>query len=219
MGYFGQRRYSYSAPEKVVNETIDPRLKRLLENTGIPANTVSFLQSLLEANEKYEGLTVNQYAALEKIEVRFSEAAVAKRLAWADQYGPEQKKIAKICAEYYLANPPYYRDLARKLINDSEFVPTERQYRALCENKYAKKIIAATLEDPKFAVGSMVSGRACAVRDLKNKLLMIIEVNAKPVLRAAKGAKVYRVLPVGNSQMFYCEERDLKQAKGIKQKG
>ena len=214
MGYYRNRRYS--APEKVVNENIEPRLKTLLENAAIPANTVSFLQSLLEANEKYKGLTVNQYGALEKIEARFSDEAVAKRLAWADQYGAEQKKLAKICAEYYLANPPYYRDLARKILNDAEFVPTERQYRALCENKYAKKVITATVEEPKFAVGSMVSGRASASGLLKNKMLMVVEVNAKPVARAAKGAKVYRVLPVGHSQTIYCEERDLKKATGVK---
>ena len=215
MGYYYNRRYS--APEKVENETITPRLKALLENTTVPANTISFLQSLLEANEKYKGLTVNQYGALEKVEARFSAEAVAKRLAWSDQYGPEQKKIAKICAAYYLANPPYFRDIAQKIIAAPQFVPTERQYRSLCENKYAKKVLSASLSEPKFVVGSMVSGRATAHPSLQNKLLVVIEADAKPVERAAKGSKIYRVLPVGSAQVLFCEERNLKKAKGIKQ--
>ena len=211
--YRNYYRHSYPPVERVTDETIEPRLKDLLGNETIPENTVSFLQSLVEANEKYSGLTSRQAEALKKIEQRFSNEAVAARKAWAGEYNDERRAVAKICAEYYLANPPYYRDLAEKILNDSEFIPTERQWRALCENKYAKKVLAATHAEPKYPVGTWVMGRTNASRQVQNRLMVIIETDAEPVTKAAKGAKVYRVLPVGSPKTLLVEERDIKKSK------
>ena len=92
-------------------------------------------------------------------------------------------------------------------------MPTERQYRSLVENKYAKKVIAATFAENKFEVGAMVMGRTTASRkDIRDNLLVVIEVNAAPVKSAAKGSKIYRVLPVGQPNTMLVEERDIKRA-------
>ena len=147
------------------------------------------------------------------MEKRFSAAKVAERKAWAGEYTDERRKIAKICAEYYAANPPYFRDLADKVLNDTEFVPTERQYRALCENKFAKKVLAATTSEPKFEKGAMVKGRSTAIRAIRDKHVVVIDVDAAPVKSAAKGTKVYRVLPVGSPTTILVEERDLKNGR------
>ena len=213
--YRNYRRNSYPPVARVTAETLAPRLKALLENDAIPENTVGFLQSLVEANEKYSGLTARQAEALTSVEARFSATAIAERKAWAGEYNEERRATAKICAEYYLANPPYYRDLAEKVLNDPEFVPTERQWRALCENKYAKKVLVATHAEPKYPDGSMVMGRANAGRQVQNRLLVVIETDAEPVTKAAKGTKVYRVLPVGSPATLLVEERDIKKSKKV----
>jgi hypothetical protein len=206
--------YRRRAPvEKVTGNNIPARLSILTENPDVPQNTKDFLQSLTGAYEKYGGLTTRQYEAMEKVEKRFSVEKIAERKAWAGEYTDERRKIAKICAEYYLANPPYFRDLANKILNDTDFVPTERQYRALCENKFAKKVLTATTAVPKFAKGSMVMGRSTANRLIRNKHVVIIETDAAPVKSAAKGTKVYRVLPVGSPTTVLVEERDLKNGR------
>ena len=216
MSYYRMyQRRSYQPVERVTNETIAPRLKTLIKEGKLPDNTVSFIQSLVEANEKYSGLTSRQYSALESIEKRFSAEAVAERKAWAGEYTDERRSVAKICAEYYLANPPYYRDLAEKVLNDPDFVPTERQWRALCENKYAKKVLTATRDEAKYPVGSMVMGRANAGREIRGRMLVVIETDASPVVKAARGTKVYRVLPVGSPATLLVEERDIKRTKKI----
>jgi len=213
MGYY-RNYYRHSPPaERLTDETISPRLKTLLEGGNIPENTIAFLQSLVEANEKYSGLTSRQVEALNNIEQRFSNEAIAQRNAWAGEYTEERRATAKICAEYYLANPPYYRDLAQKILEEPEFVPTERQWRALCENKYAKKVIAATEADPKYPVGTWVRGRANAHRTMRDMMMVVIESDAQPVTSAARGTKIYRVLPVGSPKTLLCEERDIKKAK------
>ena len=211
-GYY--RMYRRRAPvEKVTGNNIPARLSVLTENPEVPQNTKDFLQSLTGAYEKYDGLTTRQYEAMEKVEKRFSAAKVAERKAWAGEYTDERRKIAKICAEYYIANPPYFRDLADKILNESDFVPTERQYRALCENKFAKKVLAATTSEPKFEKGAMVKGRSTAIRAIRDKHVVIIDVDAAPVKSAAKGTKVYRVLPVGSPTTILVEERHLKNGR------
>lgn len=211
-GYYRMYRQRASV-EKVTGNNIPARLSALTENPDVPQNTKDFLQSLTGAYEKYDGLTTRQYEAMEKVEKRFSVEKIAERKAWAGEYTDERRKIAKICAEYYLANPPYFRDLADKILNDTDFVPTERQYRALCENKFAKKVLTATTAEAKFAKGTMVMGRSTASRAIRNKHVVIIDVDAAPVKSAAKGTKVYRVLPVGSPTTILVEERDLKNAR------
>jgi len=198
--------------EKVSGNNIPERLSALRENADVPQNTKDFLQSLLDAYEKYEGLTVRQFEAFEKVEKRFSAEKIAERKAWSSEYTEERRKVAKICAAYYLANPPYFGDLARRIADDGEFVPTERQWRALCENKYAKKVLASATSEPKFANGAMVMGRASATSTVRDKFLLVIEANAGPIKSAAKGSKVYRVLPVGSPSTILVEERLLKKA-------
>jgi hypothetical protein len=211
---FYYRNYHRRAPvEKVTNEDIPDRLVTLSGNSNVPQNTKDFLQSLADAFKKYKGLTVRQFEAFEKVEKRFSAEKIAERKAWSGEYTPERRSIAKICAEYYLANPPYFGDLAKKIVHDPDFVPSERQWRALCENKYAKKVLASAASEPKFLNGSMVMGRATSNSVfIRNKLLLIIEANAAPVKSAAKGSKIYRVLPVGSPNTILVEERLLKKA-------
>ena len=213
MSYGYYRQYRRREPvEKVTRDDIPVRLNALLESSEVPQNTKDFLQSLSGAYEKYEGLTTKQFEAFEKVETRFSAEKIAERKAWSGEYTPERRVTAKICAEYYLANPPYFGDLAKRIVDDTDFVPTERQWRALCENKYAKKVLTAATSEPKFANGVMVKGRANATSSIRDKLLLVIEANAGPVKSAAKGSKVYRVLPVGSPATILVEERLLKKA-------
>lgn len=219
MGYYrNYRRQNYAPIERVTGNEIAERLTALTNNPEVPQSTKDFLQSLTTAYEKYEGLTGKQYEAFEKVEARFSAERIAERKAWSNEYTAPRREIAKICAQYYLANPPYFQDLARRIISDEEFVPTEKQYRALCDNKYAKKVVAATQQEEKFAKGTMVMGRATAPRAIRNKHLVVIEVNAAPVKSAAKGSKIYRVLPVGSPNTILVEEREIKRAPKTKKK-
>jgi hypothetical protein len=210
--YRNYRRQNYAPIERVTGNNIAERLTALTNNPEVPQNTKDFLQSLTTANEKYEGLTAKQFEAFEKVETRFSPEKIAERKAWAGEYTSPRREVAKICANYYLANPPYFQDLARHIVSDDDFIPTEKQYRALCDNKYAKKVVAATRQEEKFVKGSMVMGRATAPRAIRNKHLVVIEVNAAPVKSAAKGSKIYRVLPVGSPNTILVEERELKRA-------
>jgi hypothetical protein len=106
------------------------------------------------------GLTPKQIECVERMEGRYSDEAIAARDAWVSNYKAEgHREVAMICAQYYMTTS-YFRDLARSVLTDENFVPTERQFNALTKNKYAKKAIAAATEPPAFPIGSLCKFRA-----------------------------------------------------------
>ena len=153
-----------------------------------------------------------QIQILEKIEGRYSEAAIARRANWAALYGEEERRLMWIAASYYAANPPYYGDLANKVLTDPDFIPTEKQFRSMTTNKYALKVIAETDTEPKYEIGQQIMGRASAPHGFRNKRGFVMQVGGEPVTSAARGAKRYLILPVGSPVPILVEERYIKRA-------
>lgn len=207
-----EERYSADAPDNSDQEMAD-RISRLLSRVAVDTWDYKFLGSIAERNRQHGQLSPKQVHILGKIEGRYSEEALASRDAWVGNWNAEKAERIKAAAEYYLANPPYYGDLARQVLDNAAFVPTERQYRAMTENKFAAKVIREHFSEPAFPVGSKVSARSCATGRFRNKKGFVMKVGAKPITAAAKGSKVYMVLPIGDSVPVYVEERHLKKGR------
>jgi hypothetical protein len=204
----------YKKKNKLIQEPgVEPRIKKLLEESNVSETTRLFLKSLQTYYQEHGGLTRRQLRALKDIEFINLEKGSERHSKWAKEYLENKKPIAKICAKYYKANPPYFANLAEKILNDDKFVPVKTQYLSLCENKYAKKVLSSTFSEPVFEVGELVQGRTNAPEDIKNKIAVVVEVNERPVVRAAKGTKPYSILPVGEERSVECEERHLKKIK------
>ena len=118
-----------------------------------------FAESLQNQFNDQGKLSPKQVECVEKMEQRYSPASKKKK-NWVSNYKAEgHREVAMICAQYYMTTS-YFRDLARSVLTDENFVPTERQFNALTKNKYAKKAIAAATEPPAFPVGSLAKVRA-----------------------------------------------------------
>jgi hypothetical protein len=207
-------RYKKVSPKpKIKDDNTFEIVNNLLKLPWILGGTKDFLLSIKHSYEKVGELTKKQIEAVRKIETKNSSETIEKYNDWAANYEKDKKETAKICANYYRNNPPYFSDLSDKILNDSEFIPSERQYIALCENKFALKVIEATRSEPKFEVGTIVKGRKNAPVIVKNQLFSIIKVNAAPVKSAAKGAKLYELLPFGKTQTVFCEERYIRKTR------
>ena len=157
---------------------------------------------------------------------------IKKKEEFSQNYSDEHRDIAVKCAQYYADQyPVYYEDIVTKVLDDPEsHILTQAEYNKMCTNKYAKKILFAYTEPVKFAVGDIVQIRASNRVDLanfspneaygrpnkrscaevRNKTCMVLELNALPITRAAKGARVYKVLIIGEGQPIYAHESDLK---------
>ena len=214
------------APESIDSEQ-ESRLDNLISRATEAKDdwAVTFITSLKGQLSMGRDLSPRQTEILKKVETRHSDEAIAKRDSWASNFSSEMREKMKIAASYYLQNPPYFRDMATQAINDDSFVPSEKAYRKMVENKYATKVIENTLAEPKFNTGSHVMLRSTAhisvavsrdergTTSRKGKLGMVLKADAKPVSSPARGSKVYSVLFFGETQPAFIEERWLKKGK------
>ena len=229
----GQRSALGRVADQLANapESIDPAQETRLDNLVSRAQAagdrwaVDFVTSLKGQLSMGRNLSPRQTEILKKVTDRHSDEAIARRDSWASSFTSEMREKMKIAAGYYLQNPPYFGDIAKKAVEDDSFVPTEKSYRKMVENKYATRAIESTLAEPKFNAGSHVMLRSTAHTSVtfvagkfgatsrKGKLGMVIKADAKPVSSAARGSKVYSVLFFGELAPIEVEERWIKKGK------
>ena len=123
----------------MTKERIEKLIEKKKQNNDEEA--LGFLESLQTSMEKWGDLTEKQRKAFERIEYLSSDEGRKYVAAWQQEYSKSLKESATVCARYYLANPPYFHDIASKVVSNPEFIPTEGQFRAMCENKYAIKVL------------------------------------------------------------------------------
>ena len=194
------------------------RIDNLLANENLNASSRRFAESLRSGVARYGALTERQLFALERLETRYSPEGQAKTQAWREEYlGGDMKRRAEIAAAYYAANPPYYGELANKILNEEGFVPTERQYNKMVNNKYAIKVVDAVMSEPKYPVNTIVEARSAspAGRILRGAKAFVMKTDHMAPTSSARGCKKYLLLPVGSPTPVTVEERWIKKAKGV----
>ena len=201
------------------NPELEARIAKALTLPTISDWEGSFLSSITEGVKRYGSLTGKQESILQRIESNNSPEVQASRKAWKDGFNDEMRQKMKVAARYYLNNPPYFGDLARRVLGDDAYIPSEKAYRKMVENKYVQKVLDNMNSVPTFPVGSMAQIRktAPAVYSAKkrigDKMVMIIDYPDK-VAGSAKGAIPVVVLPIGSSETVETEVRWLKKARG-----
>jgi hypothetical protein len=178
-----------------------------------------FTESVLGQLAKGYYLSPKQTETVEKIQARHSPENLERKAQWEAGWDDEKRKVAKICARYYL-EAGYYLRLAHSILDDEAFIPSEKEYKSMCENKYAQKVLAATFAEAIYPVGSVVSFRASApwTAQQHKSGAVVLKAGGGVVTSAAKGAKVYEVLPIGSVKPLKLEERHLKKYRQPKKK-
>tara|TARA_B100000427_G_scaffold327913_2_gene339778 strand:- start:61 stop:597 length:537 start_codon:yes stop_codon:yes gene_type:complete len=174
---------------------------------------------------------------LERLYNKYSMEELRKQREFEKNYSDYHRLSAIRCAEYYENQyPPYFDAIVQKVLNDRKnHILSYGEFNKMCNNKYAKKILACYEEAPKYSVGDFVQIRASNRIDLANtnqkeghmprrstcsklanKLCMVLESDAKPITRAAKGARLYKVLITDEPIPIFAHESDLKRARRTK---
>ena len=179
-----------------------------------------FFESVKTQFDRKYTLSDRQVETVQKIAGKFSPAAIQERKAWYESFTDLQRETMRVCADYYKGTG-YYKDLVHSILSNSEFVPSPKQYKMLCENKYAEKVLDAYRSEPKFPVGSLATLRkirsngymAISGAPAWTDINVLVLTTNEPIVSSAKGAKRYKCMIVGGTDTFYCEERDLKRMK------
>ena len=210
MGYYSS--YIKSNTPRTADPEVLKRIITLKDKYDISPNVFSFLSSLIAGYKKYGGITIKQHNAFCDIEKSYLQTQPQEDINWHEKYDDTKKEVMKICALYYCANPPYYGDLAHRVLYDKDFVPSEKQYKSLTQNKYAQKVLESHFSEPKFKVNDYVSlrkGYPGKLRESRN-MFIVIQVASKPITTAAKNTKTYKILPIDDTKTHVVEERWLK---------
>ena len=221
-------RYS---PEKLLaaaekHKTFLLRLELLSMRCEPSSWAAGYVESLMSQVKGDRRLSDRQLEILKKIEAEHDDAALAERQKWIESYtnNPDLRADAIVVANYYMSTG-YFKDTARDIINDDTFIPTYSQYNKMVKNKYAQKVLASHHAPAKYEAGQLVTFRANAPTNTRyldggilkrNVTMMVIETDAAPITSAARGAKVYKLLPVGKAATLEVEERYIMKARKLK---
>ncbi len=197
------------------DQSIEDRCAFVLDR--IPASTwdAGFVESLQGQNANGRSLSVKQLQILEKIEGRYTDEAISAARSFASKYDASKRLTAERCARYYKTTG-YFGDLADRIINDPEFVPTMKQFKSITSNKYASKVLAGYEAPVKYAVGSTVLPAAGCQKGRKFSRGALVISATEAVTSACKGNRMYKILPIGGLRPLLVEERHLKQHRGFK---
>lgn len=225
-----EERYS---PEKLLAATekhslMLERLKELGSRCEPSSWAAGYVESLTGQVKSDRRLSDRQLQILKKLEAEHDDAALADREKWIETYrnDPTLRENAVLAATYYKSTG-YFSAMADNILTSDSFVPTRSQYNKMIKNKYAQKIISAHHAEAKYDAGQLVTFRAnapsiCRYLDggyiKRDVTMMVIEANAAPVTSAARGAKVYKLLPVGKASTLLVEERYIMKARKLTKK-
>lgn len=188
----------------------------------------TFLQSIRSQYIQKGTLSFGQENWLASLKDKYSPENIATMRLWEASWSDTHRIEAIRVARYYRENPPYFSALVHKVLSDSEnFTLSKKEWDKFCENKYAKKIRNEYNLAPKYQVGDCIQirrknqlrranysnnmdqniGRVC------DRTGFVLKQNAKPVVRAAKGSKIYQILLTGATSPIYAHESDLKKTR------
>lgn len=193
----------YRTPvEKVTDATIPTRIDAILNNGICNDWEKNFCTSIKESFTKYQGLTKGQYDAFVNVEKRYDAAAVSARANWNAAWDASKKaKWDKMIA--YYSKTPYYKGATDKVRVNPNYIPSEKEYAAICENKYAVKMLANQNIPPKYKMGELT-----VYKEYGNyRLATVVEVGE--VDSWVKGSRTYKINIVGEAVIKLVEERDM----------
>ena len=166
----------------------------------------NFLISIKDQYIKKNSLSDAQMNHLNNIAQRFTPDAIKQRDDWYASWNDQKKDNFKKIVDYYL-NSVYYTSITRKVRENPEYVPTEKEYDTLVNNKYAQRYLNNLNCTPKYQVGDLVQIRSSWFR--QGEIGTIIEV--RNVDSWVTGSRKYLVNLLGEDDAREWEERGLKK--------
>jgi hypothetical protein len=237
MPYFNRNRFYKPAPSasqysginnRVNDPTLKERLEKLLANVDLQryVKTVEFMRSLLDQYNAKGSLSHNQVKCIEDNEKRYNEATLAEKRAsiqvWQTSYDADKRTKMRLVAKWYKdmadagSQPYYYRETCEKVLADESYVPSEQTYEKIVSNKFAQRYLEQIKTAPKFNNGDVVvlttvGKNRFAAGNHSDNTFIIVEVTDK--VRAAAGSRSYGLLPIGDDNLIFIEERYLKASR------
>ncbi len=138
-----------------INQT---EIKKLADHKLLNDWEKGFVESVLGQLEKGYKLSHNQERIIKRCFDKTSEDEVKKVEEWESSFNTEKRRIFDICVRYY-KQAGYFSHVIEKVTKNSDYIPNEKTFVKMCENKYAKKVLAVCDSEPVWPVGGIATLR------------------------------------------------------------
>jgi len=190
----------------------------------------SFLESIAQQIGKGKELSVKQKQTLGKVLARTSAECQAVHESWEGVYQSDYKEKAIALAMYHIQQP-YYKPMAQDILKG--LIPERNKFLRMYDNKYSKKVLSQYAVEPKYQVGAYLLPRSTfdsyrdatmpgpeatwatktgVIKAFRDRGGFVVRV-CDEIHSAAKGAKRYKILPIGATIPLIIEERHLKKGR------
>ena len=185
-------------------------IQRILDDESVEGWDRGFLESVQDHLKKGRKLTEKQEKALEKVFARHTEEAKQERADWFTNFGEAKRERLRVIADYYLRVGSYFMDLVANVKHDENFVPTKKQYHAMCENKYSEKIWENYKTPAKFQRGDLIMIRKVQrlSESWRGKVCVVLDNNGNR-FEPFKGGRPYDVFVPELGKKLQLHERDV----------
>ena len=185
-------------------------IQSILDDESVEGWDRGFLESVQDQLKKGRKLSEKQEKALEKVFARHTEEAKQERADWFTNFGEAKRERLRVIADYYLRVGSYFMDLVANVKHDENFVPTKKQYHAMCENKYSEKIWANYKTPAKFNRGDLIMIRKVQrlSESWRGKVCVVLDNNSNR-FEAFKGGRPYDVFVPEIGKKLQLHERDV----------
>ena len=137
-------------------------IQKVLDDESVEGWDRGFCESIQEQLKAERKLSEKQEKTLTKVLARHTEEAKQERADWFNNFDEAKRERLRVIADYYLRVGSYFMDLVANVKSDENFVPTQKQYHAMCENKFADKVWQNYKTPAKFNIGDLVMIRKVA---------------------------------------------------------
>ena len=186
-------------------------IQSILDDESVEGWDRGFLESVQDQLKKGRKLSEKQEKALTKVFARHTEEAKQERADWFNNFGDAKRERLRLMADYYLRVGSYFMDLVANVKHDENFVPTKKQYHAMCENKYSEKIWENYKTPAKFNRGDLIMIRKVQRlgESWRGKVCVVLDNNDSSRFEPIKGGRPYDVFVPEIGKKLQLHERDV----------
>jgi hypothetical protein len=204
-------------PQVTEQELTDPalldRIKKLAAIPTLSTWEKEFLTSIGQYQPVRNRITAGQYSTMRKIEEKHSEETVAKQKSFADSFTDEMRENMKIIAGIYReTHSPFHKALVDLVLEKDGFIPSATQWERLMENKYAQGYLQNAKSIAKYNIGDTVTPSSLGKHFTWTHAIVIDNAGILPHTHAV-GGKRYSLLPYGEMNTCFVEEREIKKSR------
>jgi hypothetical protein len=192
----------------VSREDIPDRFVNLLGNQDLTDWEKVFCRSMGSKYSERGSLTNGQYKTLCEVERNHSPEVVQRHQQWFASWDAEKERIyARMIRYYEMCGASSHLHLQRA--KNPKYIPSEKEYKRACENRFALHLMALDKTPPHFQVGEL------AIMESYEGLRLVTILEHEEMRRPEVGARPTKVFfnhdRAGSVDVMWTEESYLRQ--------